>query len=94
MRHIPKLIILLVAAIAFSAVMAPVIAATLEDALLGFLDAQTVMKVTNYFRATEGSRVVGMTLLLLFWGAIVVAIDRLLDVVTANWSKRQTSQSS
>jgi hypothetical protein len=79
MRHLIKLAIILISAAAFGIVFAPLHAATLADALLDFLDEATVTKVTDYLTRTAISRSVGIALLLLFWAAIVLAIDRCVD---------------
>jgi len=92
MRYVIKLAVVLVLAAVFSTVFSPVQTAAFRDALLDFLDGETVNKVLDYLRRTELSRALGMTMILVIWTGVVIAIDRLVDSVLPGLTKRITTQ--
>jgi len=79
MQHFLKIVLVIVIALALSVALASTNALALEDALLDRLDKPTVSKVVDYLNDTQASRIIGFTLLLLMWTAIVFVIDRVVD---------------
>jgi hypothetical protein len=82
MHYITKMAVILAAAAAMSIVISPLYTAVFRDALLDFLDEQTVNSVTNYLSRTQVSRSFGIFLLLITWTVFVIGIDRLVDMAT------------
>jgi hypothetical protein len=81
MRCLIKACLMLAAAAAFGVVFSPLLTVTLHDALFDFLDEETAKKVTDYFRRTEVPRAIGITLVLVLWTGIVIAVDRIVGLV-------------
>jgi hypothetical protein len=93
MRQILKFVALAFAAFVFSVVVVTAETATFDDALRDFLDDENRKKMMDYWNATNGFRVIGMTLMLAMWTAVVLGIDRIVDLAAAKRKPETTGRS-
>ncbi len=64
-------------------VIQPLLAPFLRDALMDFLDEQSVTKVSDYLTRTSIPRTVAIAVMLLAWSSFVIAVDRVVDSALA-----------